>query len=224
LLPLDQVFIIDAFIEFCYTYLSFYTILILLECENLSLRKINSLPLMLFLLLVGTIFSSCNDQNPPPMTKSINLKTHIATPTPTLTSIPHSHLPAAHLGDSLAVFEHVYGKHNDSFVDSYMWVKKQNDPYFEISTDSPTRNAYEITQHYYVLGTPLGQGDVPLNVAQAACEKYKPQDSKLISIKKQGVGAPGIQYIYMSKTLASSLNPDDFKNDNAESVPLESVK
>ena len=145
--------------------------------------------------------------------------THTIPPTPTPSPTPTPIPIALHLGDNLARFEQAYGKHNDSYDDAYAWIKKPKDPYFEINTDTPGGNTYEITQHYYVLSNPLGQGDVSLSVAQADCEKYKPTDSKLVSKQINQGGAPGIQYIYTSESLTNQLKPDDFTDDNNKPVP-----
>ena len=186
------------------------------------MRSIIHTRFMLPLLLAAVLFTSCSDQKSPATTIiTPTIQSKVLAPTSLLSPTPIPQLPI--LGDNLAAFEQAYGKPSDTLGYSYMWITSPNDPYLEMSTDQPNGNAYEITQHYYLLKNPIGQGNVSLGVAQAACEKYKPKDSQLISKtihtqRDQGGLAPGIQYIYRSTTLIDKLSPGYFVADDGSQV------
>ncbi|GHO50905.1 hypothetical protein [Ktedonospora formicarum] len=183
----------------------------------------NHFVLSLLVIFVASVMSACQaSSNTNTQTQNLRITaTRTSTrppspsPTPSSTSTAKKPPMIPHLGDNLSAFEKAYGKYTDEYVHAYMWIKKPKDPYFEIIADRPHGNIYEITQHYYVLENPPNQGNVSLQIAQKACEQYKPTDSKLLrKITKPTVlgGAPGIQYIYMSRSLASKLDSDDFIN------------
>lgn len=146
-----------------------------------------------------------------PMPKSRPAKVS-QTPMPKSTLTPVAY---AYLGNNVSVFKQAFGNPSNIWKDHYTWDHRDGS-WLAVSTDGKDSSfhhgndgVYDISQNFNPPMATKEEHNVSLSVAKSVCEKFKPTDSQLLRTETHEPegGAPGIQYIYKSKSLSRQIDP-----------------